>query len=642
MRPRPRAARQVRAALAVGLTSVLALLALGGPAGASSGASSAGSPLQATPTPGVFGIGPSAAHKLDGRPYYYYLSGPGGQLSDHVAVVNVGTTPLTLSVYATDATNSADGSLAFPAAAAKPKDVGKWLHIAIPHGGTQVTVRARSTIVLPITMTVPADAIPGDHVGALVASLQGEVRGSGGQLVHLDQRVATRVFVRIAGPLHPRLAIEQLSATYQGRLSPFAKGDVIVTYVVHNTGNVRLGGDQSVEVSGLFGSAKATGVAQVPLLLPGGSAAERVVVHGVLPSLWMTGTVTVRALGLSTDLDPKAGPWTASTHFWAIPWTLLLLLLLLLTGLWVRRRRAHARRHPRETGRLMRTPAEARTGRMVVTAAAVVGALAAAVLAAPAAGADQGVPYTDLQSKGTIALCDAAGNRVVQGSVTDKPFVLTASSSVAAPAPFNGPGRTAVLLAYQPRQGVYPDQWHGDTLTATSQYTDAKHPMAVGTVLDFTLAQFLAEFPARWQGLVQLRIYYGAAGHGLYDGGYPTTDIQVTGSTWHVVRGGTGDCKTGKAVSNEVAIAKLPGATATPTGTRITATASATGGSPTSPGPSVSGSPSPGAGGGSASSGSPGSGGGAPPWVFAILLAGVAAAGGLLVWWRRQRPVPAG
>ena len=323
--------------------SVVALVVAGAVAAAPALAapSTAGVPA-AQHSPGVFGIGPANATKVDGRPYYYYLAQPGSIVTDHVAVENIGVIPITLSVYATDASNASDGSFSFPAAAVKPVEAGSWLRVGSRPGISLVTVKPRTTVVLPVTMTVPANAQPGDHAGALIASLQGQVRNSNGQLVHLDQRVATRVFVRIAGPLHPQLTIEQLHASYHGSLNPFATGTVDVTYRVHNTGNVKLGGKQLVTVGGLLGSTAAAKTPDVPLLLPGGSVVQSVTVHGVLPRVWMTSTVTVTAAVLPGDVDPVAGPWSASTHFWAVPWAFLALLVLaVVLGalLYTRRRR---------------------------------------------------------------------------------------------------------------------------------------------------------------------------------------------------------------------------------------------------------------------------------------------------------------
>jgi hypothetical protein len=266
-----------------------------------------------------------------------------------------------------------------------------------------------------------------------------------------------------------------------------------------------------------------------------------------------------------------------------------------------------------------------------------IGGLAALSLGGPASA--DAAPYSDLASNGTIALCDAAGNRVTSGSIDDKPFVIKASSSRAAPAPFNGEGRTAVLLAYQPRQNAYPDTWSGDILTGTAQYTDPAHPMAAATPLDFTLDDYLKEFPASWDGYVQLRMYFGARGHGVDNTSYPTTDIKVTGKTWTVVRGGQGDCKAGTATSNEVAIAHLPGSSAKPTGTRGTATASPGSTSSAAPSTVVTSGSGPavvaGSGGDPSADLTPTGGSGPPAWVAALVGFGLLAVAGLLVYVRR-------
>src|SRR5262249_3442766 len=104
----------------------------------------------------------------------------------------------------------------------------------------------------------------------------------------------------------------------------------------------KLGATQDVSVSGLFGSVP-TDAGTVPLLLPGGSFDESVVVHGVLPQVWMSAAVTLHPAGLAGDLDPKAPPGSATTHVWAIPlWMLILLVVLALLGYerYLRRRRA--------------------------------------------------------------------------------------------------------------------------------------------------------------------------------------------------------------------------------------------------------------------------------------------------------------
>jgi hypothetical protein len=345
--PQPRVKGALR--VLVGVFASVGLLALGGSATASTRSVPA-----ASPPPSVFGIGPSNGTLVDGRPYFYYLAKPGTTISDHVAVVNIGTKPLALSVYPTDAENASDGSFDFPAAAVKPVDVGTWVQVDTPHGTRQIVVAGRSTVHFLLTLHVPLNAGIGDHAGGVVVSLLGLARNSQGQLIHLDQRVAARIFIRVQGPLHPRLAVENLHVTYHGSLNPVGRGSAEVTYTVHNVGNVKLGATQTIEISGLLGThAQAVTPPDVPLLLPGGSAQEKVTVTGVLPSGRQTATVTLAGLALPADANPPAGPWTGSTQFWAIPWMLILLILLtvaLVLGWRWRQQRQRARGGSAEQG----------------------------------------------------------------------------------------------------------------------------------------------------------------------------------------------------------------------------------------------------------------------------------------------------
>ena len=188
--------------------------------------------------------------------------------------------------------------------------------------------------------------------------------------------------------------------------------------------------------------------------------------------------------------------------------------------------------------------------------------LGAPVFAWPAVGAAS-VPYNDYAVTGSVGLCDPAGRPVTHGNVNDKPFVSRAVSSTPAVAPFDGRGRKATLLAYQPRPGANPNQWSGDTLTSSSSYTNPRHPMAQATVLDFRLKDFLREFAPMWHGLIQLRIYLGAPGQGTFSDSYPATDIRVTGDTWAVVHGANVVCTDGSATASEIVppTVKKPGTT---------------------------------------------------------------------------------
>jgi hypothetical protein len=174
---------------------------------------------------------------------------------------------------------------------------------------------------------------------------------------------------------------------------------------------------------------------------------------------------------------------------------------------------------------------------------AVVLAAVAVLVASFGAYGDSSVPYTDSTAKGTITLCDYAGRPVTHGKVNDVPFVWATVSSEAAETVFGGPGRTATLFAYQPRQGSPPQDWSGEQLTAGSTYADPTHPVAVANQDEgAALKSFLDAYPTQWDGLVQLRVFLGAKSQGIQNTTYPTADIQVKGDTWTLLRGGNVPC----------------------------------------------------------------------------------------------------
>ena len=505
----------------------------------------------------TFGIQPATAKGPDGRPYLLYPVAPGASVNDHVAVVNLSRTPLTLRVYATDAFNGADGAFSLLARDEKPRDAGTWLRVGTP-ASTLVTVRPRSFTVVPVRLSVPANASPGDHVAGIVAALSTRSDNEAGTNVELDQRVGIRSFVRVSGELRPRLSIENLRASYSGTWAPLGRGRTTIEYDVRNTGNVSLGGAQRVSAHGLVGPTFAgRDVADLPLLVPGGSTHVIAEVPRTWPLVWMTGRVDIDpavVVGVGSGNVPD---FAATTRFWAVPWTLLALLLLAVVTWRVWRRLSRAL--PDTGPKHVRPKAPAGAAARVATALAVL----TAPLLPTTAEAAEAPPYTDPAVTGTIALCDVQGRNVLSGKVTDKPFVWKAVGSSAATAPYDAPGRTAFLAAYQPREGIAPGDWSGYQLAAASRYDTVAHPTSQSTPLSSSLQDFLGRYPAYWKGTVQLRLVLAGANRSPRLTEYDATDLQVDGDTWRVVRGGTGSCGAGKATSTSVLLG-LPGASGTP------------------------------------------------------------------------------
>ena len=300
------------------------------------------------PVPGraSFGLQPATKGKIDSRPAYRYGVTPGGTLKDQVAIRNISLQALTFRVYATDALNNPDGGFGLMPAAQRPRDAGSWLSVGGAGFSGAVRVGARATVVLPLALTVPQNAQPGDHTGGVIVSLATRSTNKQGAAVILDQRVATRVYIRVSGPLKPQLTIKPVRASYAGSINPFGRGKTVARYTVTNTGNVNIGADQVVKVRGLLGptSLARPKPANLDLLFPGSSVQVAVTVPRTWPLIRERLTVSLSPLVQVADPVAGLGTFTATTSFWEVPWAPLALIVILGLLGWLIRRMRRSRR----------------------------------------------------------------------------------------------------------------------------------------------------------------------------------------------------------------------------------------------------------------------------------------------------------
>ncbi|MFE0625843.1 hypothetical protein ACFW3D_02615 [Streptomyces sp. NPDC058864] len=408
-----RSARRIAAVLAA---CVLAVLPAAETASAATPYAAASHAAAARPGAGpngrtTFGVQPSTADKPDGRPNYSYGVTPGAVIRDHIAIWNYSAKPLTLSVYAADAINSAGGGFDLLPRATKSSDAGTWVKL----GRSRVTVASRSRVIVPFTLTVPRTVSPGDHPAGIVASLSAVRTGAKGDRVQVDQRVGARMYLRVAGQLRPLLSVEDLHTDYHGTANPFGTGSATVSYTVRNTGNVRLAAEQTVRVRDAFGGiATVKGSRDLAEILPGNALRISVTATGVLPTVRDTTTVSVDAVSVRGDVAiPDLPSLTRTQGFWAVPWALLAVLLVVAavaTTWWVRRRR---RRGPRPDD--ARTAAAAPRKRAPASRASAPVAMVLAVLSLWVA-----VPAAHAAERGALTVAPQ------HGSATE-PITLTAA-----------------------------------------------------------------------------------------------------------------------------------------------------------------------------------------------------------------------
>ena len=146
-------------------------------------------------------------------------------------------------------------------------------------------------------------------------------------------------------------------------------------------------------------------------------------------------------------------------------------------------------------------------------------------------------PFKDPAAVATLGFCDAKNRPITSGSVMTQPFAAkTVSNQVAAPA-YAAAGRKATLYAYSPVQNTPPGDWSPFQMAATSEYTNAKHPMAAQTPQDAALVWHTGAFPPTWNGLVQVRLVLSAPDAPVNLTQYGAAIIRVDGKRWTLVSG---------------------------------------------------------------------------------------------------------
>jgi hypothetical protein len=107
-------------------------------------------------------------------------------------------------------------------------------------------------------------------------------------------------------------------------------------------------------------------------------------------------------------------------------------------------------------------------------------------------------------------------------------------------------------------------------MTASSSYTNPANPMAAATDGDQSLQSIIEEYPPKWDGFLELRMYLGTANEEPYESQYPALNIEVTGDTWQAIGGSPVNCASGTAQSIESVL--LPSSTTTTTPTNAPTT----------------------------------------------------------------------
>jgi hypothetical protein len=351
--------RRARGLVLAGAIALASVAMAGGPAApaalaaASSHAASAAA-TASQPAPGTisWSVSPASATAPDTRSKYTYTNiKPGSTVTDHIAIFNRSSQSVSFQVYGTDAIGTTKSNVLIMLPPNKtPTDIGSWIRVSQHPGPLAIVIPAGSGVIEPISIAVPHQAPPGDHVGAVMVQVSFQRETSTRQVITEHQRLGVPVVLRVFGPVHAGLAVQSISAGFSTPISPFGTGSATVSYTVHNTGNVLLNGSQLVKITGAFGQSATVHLKSLPTVLPGDSVRITARSTGLYPSGPLTAHVSVGPQNPpgQPQLSAQLAAVTGSASLFATPWPLIVLILLVVAiivgvvlGIRARRRSLH-------------------------------------------------------------------------------------------------------------------------------------------------------------------------------------------------------------------------------------------------------------------------------------------------------------
>jgi hypothetical protein len=260
---------------------------------------------------GTLGIRP--ANESD----FFHLSLAPGATQETAAIVgNHSDVAVTLLIYPVDATNTPTGGFAFGSQKDSRAAVGVWSSIAV----TRITVKANSELRVPLQVSVPARAVPGDYAGGLVIEAPPVVGSSSqpnknGVVTRIDviQRQGVRIYLHVTGKAIAKISSKPLGWKSTGSAVDF-------TIPVTNTGTTILHPKASLTLTSVTGSAPQRMKFTTPeSLLPG----QSVTLHARLNNAPLLAVTNVVA-----SVTSEAAAQTLSGNMVLLTWWLVVLILL--------------------------------------------------------------------------------------------------------------------------------------------------------------------------------------------------------------------------------------------------------------------------------------------------------------------------
>ncbi len=238
--------------------------------------------------------------------YFVFAGKPGATLHGKVRVINIGTTAGRTSLYAVDATTGQTSGAVYRSRQEPRRDMGGWIGL---RKGT-VKLGPGQSRVVPFSVRVPSGALPGQHLGGIVAqrstSSAGGAKGGGKQhtfKVRVQELSVIAVQVDLPGPKRVKMTLTGIKVGTQ-------PGHQALLLGIGNAGNILLEGRGSLKVADQSGRLVQSQNFNLDTFVPETHIDFPVYIQGTaLPPGKYRGTVTIDYRGRSLT---RTFPFTIS------------------------------------------------------------------------------------------------------------------------------------------------------------------------------------------------------------------------------------------------------------------------------------------------------------------------------------------
>jgi len=187
--------------------------------------------------------------------WFRYYESPGNTIKDSLILRNLGNQPITIKIYASDATANQAGSFSLKMFGDEQKGLGKWTKVS----KSEITLSPDQTEEVPFQIDIPTDLTPGQYFGGIVneevtggpCGPNQEVSGVCQGSIQIKTRSGNRIYLTIPGEVKQDIKLTNFNWKQAGKVIHF-------NFTFVNNGNVAFEPKAIISLYNIFNQKIAT------------------------------------------------------------------------------------------------------------------------------------------------------------------------------------------------------------------------------------------------------------------------------------------------------------------------------------------------------------------------------------------------